>query len=55
MAFGFRSGTEPVRTNSRWQLWFKLAAKVVTGNNAPKQTSSMRQLREKVLKSLNNE
>lgn len=54
MAWGFRSGTQPVRTNSQWQLWFKLAAKVVTGNNAPKPTNTMRQLREKTLRSLNN-
>lgn len=54
MAFGFRSGTSPIRTNSRWQLWFKLAAKVATGNNYPKPTNSKRQLCEKALKSLNN-
>lgn len=54
MAFGFRSGTSPIRTNSRWQLWFKLAAKVATGSNYPLQTTPMRRLREKTLKSLNN-
>lgn len=55
MSYGFRSGTEPVRTNSRWVRWFKLATRFQTGNNAPKQTSSLRQLMEKTLKSINNE
>lgn len=55
MAFGFRSGSQSVRTNPRWVRWFKIAAKLDNGANTPRQTSSLRQLMEKTLKSLNNE
>lgn len=49
MSYGFRSGTEPVRTNPRWVLWFKLAQKLGV---SPKGTEGKRRLREKIDKAL---
>lgn len=50
MSFGYRSGTIPVATNSRWVLWVKVAkafGATVIG------TEPKRRLREKTLKAIN--
>lgn len=49
MSYGYRSGTEPIRTNSKWVLWFKYAQKI---GSTLLGTEPKRRLKEKVAKKL---
>lgn len=57
MSYGFRSGSSPLRTDTRWVRWAKILVhyQSVTGadsRNNLKQTNSLRQIKVKLLNSI---